>query len=195
MKKSVYKSKKAILSFAVFTAALFFVNCITPPKMVDVAGAKNKSVAERETEYKYNAITPGNMFAPYKVGEAQYPAEQLSPLFTAPYVGEPARDKYSSGNTWNTFATIFAAAGGGLIGWNAGTALAGREANVGIWIGGGASLVLGFVFGGIADGKYTDASKLYNDDLRKALDLQQKTAAVRPQEQFQHYVVSYGTSF
>lgn len=186
--------KKTTYLLALLSATLL-THCITAPKAVDTQALKAKTAAEREAEYKYNAITPGNMFAAYKVGQAPYPAEMLSPLFNAPYVTAPTKDKYSAGNTWNTVGTVFAAAGGGLLGWNIGTSLAGRDANVGIWIGGGVSLVVGFIFGGIADGKYTDASNMYNDDLRKALDLQQKTAAVRPAEQFAHYTMSYSSAF
>lgn len=182
-------------SLTTLLALALVAHCATPPKMVDTAALKAKSQAEREQAYKDNQITPGGLFTPYKVGASPFAAESLDPLFDAPYAGQPAKDKFSSGKTLSTIGGIFAAAGGFMVGWNLGTAARGAETNAGLWAGGGASILIGFIFAGFADGKFTDASKLYNDDLYKALDLQQKTSAVKPQEQFAHYTVGLQQAF
>lgn len=186
--------KTTKISMTIFTLA-FIAHCATPPKIVDTQALKGKTAAEREQVYKDNAITVGGMFSPFKVGQAPFPGEALSPLFEAPYAGNQTKNLYSSGNTWNTVATIFAAGGGFMLGYNIGTALRGADTNVGLWVGGGATLILGFVFGGVAAGKYADASNLYNNDLFKALELQQKISAVKPQEQFPHYTVGMQQAF
>ena len=170
-------------------------HCATPPKMVDTAALKAKSQAEREQAFKDNQIIPGGMFTSYKVGASPFAAEALEALFDAPYTGQAAKDKFSSGKTLSTIGGIFAAAGGFMVGWNLGTAARGAETNAGLWAGGGASILVGFIFAGVADGKFSDASKLYNDDLYKALALQQKTSAVKPQEQFAHYTVGLQQAF
>jgi len=173
----------------------FIAHCATAPKVVDTAALKAKSQAERAQAFKDNEIVPGGVFTPYKIGANTLAGEALSPLFDAPYVSAHTKSIYSSGETWNTFAIIFGAAGGGMIGWNIGTSARGADANVALWIGGGVSLAASFLFAGAADSKFAAASRLYNDDLYKALDLQQKTSAIKPQEQFAHYSMSMQHAF
>lgn len=174
---------------------IFIAHCATAPKVVDTAALKAKSQAERAQAFKENEIVPGGMFTPYKVGENNLPGDALSPLFDAPYASAQTKSIYSSGETWNTFAIIFGAVGGGMIGWNIGTSSRGADANVALWVGGGVSIAASFIFAGVADSKFAAASRLYNNDLYKALDLQQKTSAVKPQEQFAHYTMSLQHAF
>jgi hypothetical protein len=180
--------------FTVMTI-LIFSYCATAPKPVDTFAMRNKPPYERGQIYSQNAILPGGFFTPFKIGDTGYNAEELSPLFDAPYTGPQAKDTYATANTWNLCASVFGAIGGGLLGWNAGTALGGGKAENGLWIGGGVSLGVAITFGIIASGKYADAAKLYNDDLMRALDLNVKTSAVKPQEQFAHYSLGLTQSF
>jgi len=179
---------------AILATLLLFAHCVSAPKTVDVEAAKAKSQAEREMIFKANEIIPGGYFTPYKVGGNGHSPDQLSPLFDAQYASAEAKSAYGSGNTFTIVSLVFGAAGGGLIGWNIGTASRGGDANSGLYIAGGASIVVGIIFGVIADSKYTAASRLYNNDLQRALDLAQKTSAIKPQEQFAHYMFAYQQS-
>lgn len=153
---------------------ILLTNCITPPKAVDVDSTKTMSPAKRQQIFESNKIKEGGLFTSYQVGTESYAGEQLTPLFDATYASEDAKSKYSSGQTLNTIGSIFAMGGGFAIGWNLGTASRGQSAEPGLYIGGGVAILTAFVFGYFANENYAEASKIYNNDLLRALELDQK---------------------
>lgn len=191
------KLRYYFLSVAIATT---FVNCVSlplPAAPVDVQAYKGKPEPERTKKYEENRIdTAGG-----KINGVPVTAEQIEPLFQASYTSENTRSLKASHNRWQAASTIFSATGGGFLGWMIGLQLNGgvqkstRE-SLGpsyFWAIGGGSLAIGIAFAVIAGKKLDAASESYNQDLFRALDLQQKTTynPIPWHEQYAHHTFSW----
>lgn len=205
MELNVNKTKNKF-SLLIVLLSLAAVNCVSlpaPAAPVDVQAYKGKPQAEREKKYQESLIDSAG--SGYKINGAQLTAQQIHPLFSAGYVSEPTRSLFNSHSRWETTGTIFGAVGGGFLGW-----MIGLQLNSGLskrtkdslgpgyfWGIGGGSLAIGIVCAVVASNKLTAASQSYNEDLYKALELQQKTSfnPIPHHEQYAHHSFAWSHQF
>jgi len=180
-----------------------------PTAPVDVEAYKGKPQAEREKKYQENQIDSAGRG--YRINGVQVNNMQMSPLFSSAYTSENTRKLYSSSSNWGTAGGIFTGAGAGVLGWMVGLQLSPSSSGSSssgksikdqlgpsyLWGVGGGLLGVGIIFYVVATNKLTAASESYNEDLFRALDLQQKTSLnpIPFQEQYAHHTVSWGHKF
>ncbi len=200
------KNRNLFFYAAIALAAMSVANCVSlpvPASPVDVQAYKGKPQAEREKKYQENLIDSAGRG--YKINAVQVTPLQIDPLFSAGYASEPTRSLYSSHSRWQTGSTIFSTIGGGFLGWMIGLQLNGNitkstRESLGpayFWGIGGGSLAVGIVFAVISSNKLVAATESYNQDLYRALDLQQKTSyiPIPRQEQYAHHTFAWNHQF
>lgn len=169
--------KKILLTLASlsFTA---LSQCASQTAYVQPVSVNPKaSVAEREKLYADNTVNkvekPPKTLEPFKVGEKYYGLEGIEPIFSTPYTSDKTKGFRSKAATWNTFAGIFGAIGGGALGWNTGVLIGSgsKSAFYYPWLWGvaGGGLVFGYLFGSFAGDNYEKAIASYNEDLKKVV--------------------------
>ena len=162
---------------------------------MDTDSWRNKTVRERAEGYGQNAIIMGGFFTPYEIGGKHYDLGAFDPLFDAPYVSEKTKSTYDWSNRWALVGTISLLSSLTMLLWNAGLAMGDNETRPGLWIGGSSAGLIAIISSFMTVRKYTQACKLYNDDLMRALDLQQRMSIIKPQEQFSHFLLSIAHPF
>jgi hypothetical protein len=190
--------------------SIFVANCVSlpiPATPVDVEAYKGKQQADREKKYRENLIDSEGRG--YKVNGVALTEMQMTPLFSASYTSENTRKIYSSASNWGTAGGIFTGVGSGVLGWMIGLQLSPSSSSSSgksikdqlgpsyLWGVGGGFLAVGIVFYIVATNKLTAASQSYNEDLFRALELQQKTSLnpVPLHEQYAHHTMSWGHRF